>query len=155
VSDQRAMEAKATFVVDESGILRRHREDNECGWRDPNGYRRVTFKGVDTMVHRIIWALVHGAWPGQQIDHINGVKDDNRIENLRLANNSENKQNIYRARVDNKAGVLGVRRLSSGRYQTRITLLGKTICVGTHGTTEAAYDAYVKAKRKYHARGML
>ena len=42
--------------------------------------------------HRVIWALVHGEWPEGQIDHINGVRDDNRLENLRVVTNQDNQK---------------------------------------------------------------
>lgn len=58
-------------------------------------------------VHRIVWALSHGYWPEGEIDHINGVKSDNRINNLRDVPHSENQKNMKRF-VSNKSGVSGV-----------------------------------------------
>lgn len=57
--------------------------------------------------HRIAWLFVHGYWPSKQIDHINGVRSDNRIANLREVSNAENARN-QRRRSDNKSGVTGV-----------------------------------------------
>ena len=57
--------------------------------------------------HRLVWALVHGAWPADQIDHINGDPEDNRIENLRVVSNAENQRNRGRSR-NNTSGTNGV-----------------------------------------------
>jgi len=57
--------------------------------------------------HRVIWAMATGAWPESQIDHINGIRDDNRIENLRDVTNQENSRN-RKLRNDNTSGHIGV-----------------------------------------------
>lgn len=57
--------------------------------------------------HRLVWALVHGAWPADQIDHINGDPEDNRIENLRVVSNAENQRNRGQSR-NNTSGSNGV-----------------------------------------------
>ena len=57
--------------------------------------------------HRLVWALVHGAWPADQIDHINGDPEDNRIENLRVVSNAENQRNRGQSR-NNTSGTNGV-----------------------------------------------
>jgi hypothetical protein len=57
--------------------------------------------------HRVAWALHHGAWPSGHIDHINGEPTDNRIANLRVVTNRDNRRNMALPR-DNKTGVMGV-----------------------------------------------
>ena len=74
---------------------------------DNNGYNHGQIFARMFRAHRVIWALVHGEWPKDQVDHINGVRDDNRIANLREATDAENKRNQKR-RSDNTSGITGV-----------------------------------------------
>jgi len=65
--------------------------------KDSYGYIQIWFakKGKNSVVlgHRIAWLLYYGDWPTKTIDHINGVRDDNRIENLQEVSHKENQQN--------------------------------------------------------------
>lgn len=73
------------------------------------GYRRICVNYKRTLAHRLAFLLMTGAFPkkGQQIDHINGDRDDNRWCNLRLVTNSQNQMNAKR-REDNSSGCRGV-----------------------------------------------
>lgn len=71
------------------------------------GYCRVKIFDRDYQSHRVIWAFVHGQWPINDIDHINGIRTDNRIVNLRAVTRSENNCN-QRCGVRNTSGVIGV-----------------------------------------------
>lgn len=57
--------------------------------------------------HRVCWAIHHGEWPAEDIDHINGVRDDNRITNLRAVSRAENARNKKRS-PKNTSGATGV-----------------------------------------------
>jgi len=59
-----------------------------------DGYRMGQIHKVKVYAHRVAWALHHGSWPSEQIDHINGDRADNRIANLRQASASENAKNL-------------------------------------------------------------
>lgn len=95
---------------------------------DNHGYYSGTILRRGYLTHRVIWALIHGAWPPEAIDHINGDKSDNRLSNLRSVPHAENSRNT-RLRTDNTSGRVGVywcRRkskwrahiyLRSGRYK--------------------------------------
>ena len=63
--------------------------------------------GVQVRAHRAIWAIVHGHWPKGFIDHINGDRSDNRIENLRDVDRTANNRNARRAK-NNRSGITGV-----------------------------------------------
>ena len=71
-----------------------------------NGYRRGRVFGIDYSAHRVAWAIHYGEWPNV-IDHINRVKSDNRILNLRSVTHSENLKNAS-MRKDNTSGHVGV-----------------------------------------------
>jgi hypothetical protein len=115
------------------------------------GYVRVNFDGKVAHLHRLVWALVHGEEPQGFIDHINGDRADNRVENLRVVDNSINMQNIRRARIDSSTGILGASPCSDGRYVARIRVpSGSYRSLGRFSTAEEAGDAYLKAKRELH-----
>jgi len=73
-----------------------------------HGYRLVMVDGVFHMVHRVAWTHFYGEWPRGAIDHINGKRTDNRIQNLRVATLSENQHNRHRVAKNNKSGTTGV-----------------------------------------------
>ena len=92
--------------------------------RDKRGYLCVLCclgkKQVFVRLHHAVWAVCKGRWPEQQIDHVNGNKHDNRIENLREVSDRENKLNMLHNWKPNKATVLpGVSPDKNG-YNTKI-----------------------------------
>jgi hypothetical protein len=77
--------------------------------------------------HLLIWFLHHETWPTGQIDHRDRNKKNNRIENLRLATNSQNAQN-QKCRSDSSTGVKGVS--ATGKtFAARVAAGGKRIQV--------------------------
>ena len=114
------------------------------------GYRRITVNGKQYRAHRLIWFMVHGKFPVNMLDHINGNKLDNRISNLREATHQENMQNKTKADSDSKTGFLGVY-LHQKKFLARIQVSkGRRKYLGRFDTPEEAHEAYLKAKREHH-----
>lgn len=78
-----------------------------AGCKRPNGYLMVSINGKQRRAHRVAWELYYGKAPIGDIDHINHVKDDNRIINLRVVDALENNRNVKRNKR-NVSGVTGV-----------------------------------------------
>lgn len=97
--------------------------------------------------HRVAWAIQHGFWPEHEIDHINGNRADNRIENLRAVDHQTNMQNkkLYRSNGSGEHGVSY--HPGKDRWQAYITVSGSRRHVGTFRTVEAAIDARRNAQR--------
>jgi hypothetical protein len=121
----------------------------------PQGYRSIGIKGRQYRSHRLAWLYVYGAWPEGDIDHINGVCDDNRIANLRDVSTSENCQNQRTVRSNSKSGLIGARQFRPGKWQSQIKVNGRCIHLGTFYSPEEAHAAYIAAKRKYHPMNTL
>ena len=123
-----------------------------AGYSERDGYSRVTFKGKHYPVHRIVWLLCNGTHPKNQIDHINGNRGDNHIENLREADQMQNTWN--RTVTLGKSGYLGVRKASKGnKYEANMTVNGQVIFLGSFDTVEHAAFAYQIAKDVRKALG--
>lgn len=133
-----------------SELSKNKRKGRKCEVLSSKGYIRVSIDGRTYAAHRVVFAMATGKWPDDQIDHINGDKADNRISNLREANNRENNRN-KKVFSNNRLGVKGVyKRPASGRYQARIMHCGKSICLGTFLSKEDAIDAYNAAAILMH-----
>jgi len=123
------------------------------GHLNSDGYRHISIDGRTYQEHHVIWLLAHGDWPKlDEIDHINGIKDDNRIENLRQATRSQNKVNFPRSRRKNDLprGVVPHR----GKFQARIKVNGKNLTLGTFSHPNAAHAAYLRAAQQYYKEFM-
>ncbi len=113
------------------------------------GYTRL---GIDTYqyaAHKLAWFMSYSEWPSEDIDHINGIKTDNRLVNLRLASRSENMQNKSAAQKNSKTGVRGVS-FYGGKYRAEITVNGISKKLGGWSTLAEAEAAYLTAKTLLH-----
>lgn len=113
------------------------------------GYRQVSIHSKYYYAHRVAWLITYGRWPHGQIDHINGLRDDNRLENLREVTSAENAQNLRRSHLDNKTGLLGVSK-ARGKFLAQITTNGKHKFIGYFKTAKDAHEAYLAEKRDLH-----
>ena len=106
------------------------RKGMEAGSPDGKGYRRVRLDGGRYLVHRIIWKMVTGTDPAEELDHISHDPSDNRMDNLREATRTEQNQNLSKAK-NNTSGVTGVSwDKTRGKWQSIICVEGKNRRLG-------------------------
>lgn len=123
------------------------------GLANRKGHLTFHMLGRTLSVHRVAWFLTYGKWPDHQIDHINGVKTDNRICNLRDVPQNTNMQNMKTARKDSKSGLLGVSKINRNVekcWKACIKTSGKSKSLGHFYSPEEAHQAYLTAKRILH-----
>lgn len=122
----------------------------EAGGLDPEGYRQIKINRRNYRAHNLAWLYVHGRFPAIILDHIDGVKDNNAISNLREVTFAENSQNQKRGHIDGEYGLGVDYNKSKKRFRARIAFNGKRITLGSFATAEEARKFYLEAKRKLH-----
>lgn len=113
-----------------------------AGFKDSGGYMIVSLRGRTRLVHRVIWFMHTGENP-PMIDHINGNKSDNRIENLRAVDCRANQQNRKEHREGKLLGALWSKR--DKLWSSRFVENGKKVHLGTFPSAIAAHEAYLSA----------
>lgn len=114
------------------------------------GYRQGLVFGWPYLAHRVIWAIVYGEWPVNDIDHINMDRSDNRLANLRHATRGENTCNRG-AQINNTSGFKGVTwDKRSMKWMAQIGAFGKNHNLGLFATAEEAHAAYRSASQRMH-----
>lgn len=115
---------------------------SEAGSYQNSGHQQITFKQSSFQLHRVAWFLHYGQDPGdKEVDHINGVRDDNRIINLRLVTRQQNQQNRKSAK-----GVYKHR----NSWQSKLMVKGTIHHLGTFPCPLLAGIAYQEAKAQLH-----
>jgi len=127
-----------------------HRLNKEAGIVYSTGYRRIRLEGKRYPAHSIAFLMYHGYRP-KVLDHANGIKDDNRINNLRRSTSSENSKNMG-PQSNNTTGYKGVASPDKGRSRYRVKIMseGKSINIGSFRCKHEAARAYNTAARMYH-----
>ncbi len=122
-----------------------------AGSKHNQGYIVITIKGKAYLAHRLAWLYVYGEIPREQLDHINNIRSDNRIANLRVATHIQNQGNQIKPHHENKTGFLGVsfdkRR---NKYVAYISINGRNKKLGRFDTPEEAHKKYIEKKREIH-----
>lgn len=115
--------------------------------KDDKGYFVGRIFKLPFKAHRVIWALYHGEWPQNEIDHINRNKADNRISNLRDVTSSQNNQNKS-LKSSNKTGVSGVYwDEARSKWRATIGIEGKQIYLGRFAAFDKAARVRILTER--------
>lgn len=115
-----------------------------AGVTDSYGYLVIKIDRKLYKAHRLAWLYVHSEWPRMNLDHINAIKTDNRISNLREATFRQNKANTPIQR-NNTSGLKGVFWYAKIRkWRASIGVYGRRIRIGDFLTAEEAHDAYAR-----------
>ena len=124
---------------------------DEAGTFNHYGYLQVQWKRKKYQVHRIIYEMAYRKIPDlYQVDHVNGNRADNRVDNLRLATSSQNRWNSCKPK-DNTSGLKGICwHKKSQKWQAYIKIFDKLKHLGLFATKEEAYAARIAAEKKYH-----
>lgn len=150
-------ELKATLSYDpDTGVFTRvhtlHSRyiGKPAGAPNNKGYITIRVNGKTHKAHRLAFLYMLGSFPEKQVDHINGIKDDNRWCNLREAENYQNCQN-RKLRCDNTSGFRGVSwNKSHRRWQASIMANNVPFYIGQFDTPEEAHKAYLEASSVLH-----
>ena len=133
-----------------------HKDTNKsAGSYNQKGYLRIQLQSGKFVASRLAWLLHYGEWPEKTVDHINGNPSDDRIDNLRLATDSEQQWNKGINR-NNTSGIKGVsfnkRRNEAGLspWEVYITVYYKRIHIGFFNDLEDAIEARQEAAMTYH-----
>ena len=111
------------------------------------GYRQLSLDYRQYLEHRLAWFYIYKQWPKYQIDHINEIKTDNRISNLRDVGQTTNLLNQSKPQKNNISGLRGVSFFKrNGKYRAQLMISGKQHHLGYFDTAENAYQAYLLAK---------
>lgn len=150
------------FTYDGLNLIRSYDESKPKAWNSrfagkvagsphTTGYVKITCNYKYYLAHRIIWEMHNGKIPkGMEVDHINHIKNDNRIENLRLVSRSVNSRNLKKDKR-NKSGFTGVHfDKRSGKWIAQVQLNGKLVCLYCGDSFNEAINERKKANIYYN-----
>jgi hypothetical protein len=125
-------------------------KEGDVAGRLNKGYVQIGIDGKRYDAQRLAFLYMTEELPDRQVDHINGIRNDNRWRNLRQATAVENGQNRT-INKNNTSGYAGVSfRSKNKRFIARIRIPNKQIYLGSFTTAEEAYQAYSTAKLELH-----
>lgn len=136
-----------TWLIDKGS---RVKVGDVAGCKNKKGYVKVVIDQKQYTSHRLAFLWMTGEFPPHQVDHKNGVHDDNRWLNLREATGLENQQN-HKINRNNTSGYLGVTRdTGNDCWRAQIAVNGINKYLGLFDTPQAAHAEYLAAKAKLH-----
>jgi HNH endonuclease/AP2 domain len=136
-----------TWLIARSGTAK---ADTVAGTQDSHGHVQIKIDGKLYLAHRLAWLYVHGSIPSFHMDHINRVRNDNRLQNLRLVTRKENNENTV-MRKDNKSGYKGVSwNKTKRKWIAQISHNKKNTQIGSYDDPKEAHMAYVSKARELH-----
>jgi len=143
-------EAKKHFRYDsDTGIIIYRKSGKEAGCLRPDGYRQVGVRGKFYLSHRLAWLLHYGEWPIDEVDHLNGIKTDNRIKNMRDVTHQQNHKNAPLPHI-NTLGIMGVfQNYPHTKWIARIGVNSRKINLGAFDNWWDAVCARKAAEHKY------
>lgn len=128
------------------------KQGSVAGYVSGNGYRYLMIDRELYLEHRLVWFVAHGKWPSDCIDHINGIKTDNRIENLREATSAQNLKNTSKPKT-NTSGFKGVSfEKAAGKWSAKARANGSHHHLGYFASAEDASNAYQRFARVAHGQ---
>lgn len=141
---------KELFYYDRGKLYRRvsvkgYNVGTEIGTVKPKGYRVAVVDGKTYRVHHLVWCYHYGYF-ADELDHINRLRDDNRIENLRPCNHSQNLGNMG-PRSGKYKGVTFCK--DTNKWRAHLSTKNKHYCFGRYGTPEEAALAYNEGAKEY------
>lgn len=116
------------------GCIYRIKNGRKCTHKRSDGYLVVQFMGQKYKIHKLVWILHHGNYPtGYELDHINGIRTDNRIENLRLVTHGDNMRNIRNTRGKYGHGISKCKNSYQVKFgvKGKLKYFGSTTCLQT------------------------
>lgn len=136
-----------TWLVDKSRAIKAGTVAKNLNQK---GYCRIKINGQEYLAHRLAWLYINGVMPKDSIDHINNIKTDNKITNLREATHSENMRNRLLT-VRNRTGFKGVGfNKRAKKFKATITFNNIQIHLGYFLDAKSASLAYEAYGKKLH-----
>ena len=153
IEQQRELKELFVYHPDSGWFTNKHsrgraKAGERAGAETGHGYRRIIIDYVKHYEHHLAWLYVYGEYP-DEIDHVNGVRNDNRIVNLRLCTRSQNNFNSHRPTGESglRGAYLDKRSL---KWYSKIQLGGQVKFLGNYNSAEDAHDAFMAAVELYH-----
>lgn len=151
--DRMTYETMASIVTydPDTGIFYKKGTDQIISRARPDGYHAIhIYNKTYELAHRVALLLMNGRYPDGEVDHINGIRSDNRWCNLREVTKAYNQWNA-KMRSDNVSGIKGVNWVERDKaWVARIQVNGKRLIIGYFKDLEIAKIAITKARETYH-----